>query len=250
MAYGDAEGAPLNLPYDVPANQFMNMSGLKASTSRGVAVFIPDLIGRYDPDALRYYLCAIMPETADSDFAWADFVARNNNELVATWGNLAHRALTLTYRNFEGRVPEPGELDGRDTALLARTEVMLRETGEHLGACRFRAGLSAALAHAQEANKFLDETAPWKALPEDRAAAARSLYTVLNAVNGLKIALSPYIPFSSERLHGYLGYETPFVEQGWRLNRLAPGQPLQEPAPLFAKLESAVAEAEEERLAS
>jgi methionyl-tRNA synthetase len=250
MAFGDGDGAPLNLPYDVPANQFMNMGGLKASTSRGLAVFIPDIIGRYDPDALRYYLCAIMPETADSDFSWPDFVARNNNELVATWGNLAHRTMTLTYRNFEGRVPDPGELDDRCRALLERTEAMLAEAGEHLEACHFRAALSSAMGLAQEANRFLDETAPWKALPKDRAGAGRSLYTVLCAINGLKIALSPYVPFSCARLHSYLGYETPLAEAGWQLHRLSPGQPLREPVPLFTKLEPSIVEQEEERLAS
>ena len=248
MAYGDDEGAPhpstsstgsekLNLPYDVPANQFMNMGGQKASTSRMTAVFIPDVIGRFDPDAFRYYLCATMPETSDSDFTWADFVARNNNELVATWGNLVNRVLTMTYRNFDGRVPDAGALDQRSEALLARTEAMLVEAGEHIAACHFRAALSAAMSHAQEANKYLDETAPWKALPNDRVSAARSLYTALCAVNGLKVAMSPYVPFSSERLHGLLGFETPLSAGGWRLTRLLPGQPLREPVALFTKLE-------------
>ncbi len=237
MARADADGAPLNLPYDVPANQFMNIGGQKASTSRMTAVFIPDIMDRFDPDAMRYYLCATMPETADSDFTWADFVARNNNELVATWGNLVNRVLAMTYRNFDGLVPEPGPLDARSEALLQRTESMLVEAGGHIAACHFRAGLSAAMAHAQEANKYLDETAPWKALPDDRASAARSLYTSLCAVNGLKVAMSPYVPFSSERLHGLLGYGTPLLDDGWKLTRLTPGQPLPEPAPLFRKLE-------------
>ncbi len=250
MACADFDGGPLNLPFDVPANQFMNMAGQKASTSRGVAVFIPDIIGRYDPDAMRYYLCAIMPETADSDFSWPDFVARNNNELVATWGNLVNRALTLTYRNFDGRVPEPGPLGGRYAGLLEHTEAMLEEAGEHIGSCRFRAGLSSAMALAQETNRFLDETAPWKALPNDREAAARSLYTVLCAINGLKIAFSPYVPFSCERLHTYLGYDTPLAQSGWQLEKLPPGQKLREPAALFTKLEPSVIEQDEERLAS
>ncbi len=248
MAYRDAEGAPLNLPYDVPANQFMNIGGLKASTSRHWAVWIPDLIGRYEPDSFRYYLCATMPETADSDFTWGDFVARNNNELVATWGNLAHRALTLTYRHFEGRVPDPGELDARAQLLLERAESALAEVADHLGACHFRAGLGAAMALAQEANRYLDETAPWKALPDDRPAAARSLYTAICTINALKVALWPYLPFSCQRLHEYLGYDMPFLENGWGLTRPEPGRALREPSPLFTKLEPALAEEEEERL--
>jgi methionyl-tRNA synthetase len=245
MAYGG-----LNLPYDVPANQFMNFGGSKASTSRGTAVFIPELIGRYDADALRYYLAAIMPETADSDFTWHDFVARTNNELVATWGNLAHRALTFTYRNFDGRAPEPGELDDRSRALLERAEAMLDEVGREIGACHFRAGLRAAMALAQETNRYLDETAPWKSIKEDRAAAARSLYTALCAVNTLKVALWPYVPFSSERLHGYLGFDGGLADHGWKAVRPEPGQPLREPQPLFAKMEAEIAEREEARLVS
>ena len=248
MAYGDEEGQPLNLPYHVPANHFNTVAGRKASSSRNWAIWIPDLIGRHDPDSLRYYLCATMPETADSDFTWTDLVSRNNNELVATWGNLVNRVLTLTYRNFDGQVPDPGELDGQCEELLARVEAALAAADEHLGACRFRAGLTTAMGLAQETNRFLDATAPWKALPDDRPGAARSLYTALCAINGLKVALWPYIPFSCERLHGYLGYDSPFMEQGWRLNRLPVGQRLQEPAPLFSKLEPEVVEQEEERL--
>ena len=250
MAYGDAEGEPLNLPYDVPANQFMNVAGRKASTSRGWAVWIPDLIGRYDPDAMRYYLTAIMPETADSDFAWTDFIARNNNELVATWGNLVNRTLTFTYRNFDGRIPDPGELDSRSDKLIQLVEAKLTEVGEQLDGCHFRAGLSTAMSVAQEANRYLDETAPWKALPDDRTSAARSLYTVITAINGLKVAFWPYLPFSSERLHELLGYDAPITQEGWQLVRPIVGQALREPAPLFPKLDPAVAEEEEERLAS
>jgi methionyl-tRNA synthetase len=248
MAYGDAESAPLNLPYDVPANHYNSVGGAKASASRNSAIFIPALIGRFDPDAVRYYLCATMPETADSDFTWKEFVARNNNELVATWGNLVNRTLTLTTRHFDGRVPDPGELDARSQELLARAEAALAEAGNHLAACRFRAGLSTAMALAQEANRYVNTTAPWKSLPDDRAAAARSLYTVICAINGLKVMLAPYVPFSSERLHGYLGYDTPMAADGWSLVRPAPGQALREPAPLFTKLEPSVAQEEEERL--
>ena len=146
-------------------------------------------------------------------------------------------------------MPEPGELDARCGQLLQRADEALAEAGRELGACHFRAGLGAAMGLAQEANRFLDETAPWKALPDDRPSAARSLYTVLNALNALKVALWPYLPFSCERLHGYLGYDTP-TPAGWQLDRLPAGQQLRERAPLFAKLEPTVIEEEEERLAS
>jgi methionyl-tRNA synthetase len=243
MAYGE-----LNLPYDVPANQYMNFGGGKASTSRGTAPFLPTYLAKYDADAIRYYLAAVMPETSDTGFSEADLVRRNNDELVATWGNLVHRVLTFTYRHFEGRVPEPGDPGERGRTLLAQVEKTLAETSEHIAACRFRAGLSAAMALAQEANRYLDERAPWRVIREDRQGAAATLYTVIAVINGLKVALYPYIPFSSERLHALLGYKTGVAEAGWTFVRPQPGQPLREPAPLFKKLEPTIIEEEEARL--
>jgi methionyl-tRNA synthetase len=250
MGYSAATGEHYNLPYDVPANQYQTVKGSKASTSRRMAIWVPEFLDEYDPDALRYYLSATMPETSDSDFTWADFVRRNNDELVATWGNLVNRALTLTYRNFDGRVPEVESVDPEGDVLLGRIERALEEAGEQLAACRFRGGLSAAMSAAQETNKFLDDTAPWKALPDDRDSAARSLYTVLCAINGLKVAFAPYLPFSSQRLHELLGFDGALEDGGWRVERVPAGQPLGEPAPLFKKLDPKVVEAEEERLAS
>ncbi len=239
MAYGG-----LNLPYDVPANQYMNFGGGKASTSRGTAPFLPAYLARYDADTLRYYIAAVMPETSDTEFSEADLVRRNNDELVATWGNLVHRVLTFTYRHFEGRVPQPGNLDDRSRTLLARAEVALEEVGENIGLCRFRAGLSGALALAQEVNRYLEERAPWKTISGDRTAAATTLYTALGVINALKVALYPYLPFSSQRLHGFLGYEGSVESGGWRCTVPQPGQRLEQPAALFKKLDTSVVEEE------
>ncbi len=123
MLMGYSEGDDkYNLPYDVPANQYQTVRGSKASTSRRLAVWVPDYLSRYDPDSLRYYLSVNMPETSDADFSWGDFVRRNNDELVATWGNLVNRVLSFTYRNFDRVVPTPGEMTAADSALLSRAE--------------------------------------------------------------------------------------------------------------------------------
>ena len=242
MAYGG-----LNLPYDVPANQYLNFGGAKASTSRGTAPFLPDYLARYDPDPLRYYLAAVMPETADSEFSEADLIRRNNDELVATWGNLAHRVLTFTYRRFEGRIPQPAELDGQSRQLLERAEVVLEEVGSQIGLCRFRAGLAAAMGLAQEVNRYLDDKAPWKTISEDREGAATALYTALAVINTLKIALYPYLPFTCQRLHGYLGYDGDVAGGGWRAELPPPGQSLREPTALFLKLDPPAPAEEEAR---
>jgi len=227
----------LNLPYDVPANQYMNFGGGKASTSRGTAPFLPTYLAKYDADTLRYYLAAVMPESSDTEFSEADLMRRNNDELVATWGNLVHRVLTFTYRHFEERVPDPGELDDVARSLFGRAQAALEEVGEHVGACRFRAGLASALALAQEGNRYLDEQAPWRAISRDRQAAARALYVVIGVINTLKTALYPYLPFSSERLHGFLGCEGGLQDVGWRFEVPRPGQMLSQPEALFKKLD-------------
>jgi len=238
----------LNLPYDVPANQYITMSGSKASTSQNWAVWLPDYLSRYDPDPLRYALAAQMPETSDADFSWGEYVRRNNDELVATWGNLVNRVLTFTVRHFDGRVPEPGPLEPADRRLLDATQSALDAVGESIEGVHLRQGLQQAMALAQEANRYLDQTAPWTAIKSDRRAAGRALYTALNAIAGLRTALAPYLPFTCERLSGYLGTETSIRELGWQLHALRPGTPLQKPAPLFRKLEPSVVAEEEARL--
>jgi methionyl-tRNA synthetase len=240
----------LNLPYDVPANQFITMSGSKASTSQNWAVWVDDYLTRYDPDPLRYALASQMPETGDSDFSWGEFQRRNNDELVATWGNLVNRTLTFTVRNFDGTVPDPGPLDRESTALLYKTRSTLDAVGKSIEGVHLRQGLQEAFALAQEANRYLETTAPWKAIKENRQEAARSLYTVLNVIAGLRTALWPYLPFSCERLNGYLGATTGVAEQGWSVHALRAGTPLVEPAPLFKKLDVSIVSEEEARLGS
>lgn len=285
MGYGG-----LNLPYDVPANEFLNLEGQKLSTSRNWAVWLPDYLDRYDPDPLRYYLTINAPESRDTDFSWYDFWRRNNDELVANWGNLAHRALTFTYRSFEGRVPEPGELDEMDKELLEKVEGAFQAVGTLLESCKFKAALTEAMGVAQAANIYLDRKEPWKVIEENRVAAATSLYVALRAIDSLKSLLYPFLPFSSQRLHEYLGYEddllgkqrvetfqeetkshqalvyeppivhyppsgslwdeTGTAEAGWAPSTLPAGQTLRKPKPLFAKLDEGIVEEERARLGS
>jgi methionyl-tRNA synthetase len=236
MMYGG-----LNQPYDVPANQYLNFRGEKASTSKGTAPFVPDYLQRYDPDALRYYLSAIMPEASDADFSEDDLISRNNEELVATWGNLANRVLTLTFRNFDGLVPEPGELKATDTALLDKGDEMLAAVGESINACHFKQGLQTALRFAQETNRYLDQEAPWKAVSENRKVdAGRSLFTALGAIELLNLALYPYLPFSAQELHAMLGHDGSIDGGGWNPRRPQAGAGLGQPRPLFKKLEPLV----------
>src|SRR5687767_6775372 len=206
----------LTLPYDVPANQFMNLEGQKISGSRNWAVQGRDALTRYDPDALRYYLTVNMPEMKDSDWDWAEFVARNNNELVATWGNLANRVLSFAYKHWEGHVPDvdPSALRGIDNQLLETIENRFNTVGAELEAVRLRAAIGEAMKLATAVNQYLDQTAPWSTIKTDKDAAAKTIYTALKAIDSLKILFAPFLPFTSERLHGFFGYETPlFGEQ-------------------------------------
>ena len=267
----DRAGTRLTLPYDVPANEFMNLEGQKISGSRNWAIWGLDFLSRYDPDSLRYYLIANMPESKDTDWDWEDFVRRNNDELVATWGNLANRVLAFAYRNWEGRVPEPGALRPQDQDILNEIEAGFLSVGEQLQAVHLRPGLLEALRLASEVNKYLDQAAPWFEIKADKDAAAKTVYTGLKAIDSLKVLFAPFLPFSSQQLHTFLGYSQPlFGEQyteskadelgehtvlryrpgpaanQWQPSQLAPGQALRQPAPLFRKLEPGIAE--EERL--
>jgi len=238
----------LNLPYDVPSNEFLNIQGQKLSTSRNWAVWVHEYLDKYDPDPLRYFLSAAMPETQDSDFSWDKFVRRNNDELVATYGNLAHRMLTFAHRHYDGSVPDPGDLDEKSQALIAEAEKTLESVGDSLRRCSFKEGVRNAMALAQSANRYVDEQAPWKVIKQSRQEAGRSVYTVLCVLSALSTMLYPYLPFSSEKLHQGLGFATGPAAQGWKLVRPAAGQALGEPRPLFVKLDEKVIEEETARL--
>ncbi len=267
------DGSHLVLPYDIPANEFLNLEGQKISGSRNWAIWGLDFLSRYDPDPLRYYLTANMPESRDADWDWQDFYNRNNNELVATWGNLANRVLSFAYRNWDGVVPTPYDLRPRDREILATVDGGFDSVGEHLNAAHLRLALSEAMRLATEVNKYLDTAAPWFEIKTDRTAAATTIYIALRAINSLKVLFAPFLPFTCERLHTYLGYAQPlfgeaFVDERsdalgehsvlryrtgsasgrWQPSQLPAGQELKEPAPLFRKLEEKIVEEERARL--
>jgi methionyl-tRNA synthetase len=237
-----------------------------------MTVNVSYFLSKYDPDALRFYLTATAPETRDTEFFWEDFVERNN-ELVATWGNLANRMLSLAYKRFDGQVPEPGKLDDEDRALLAKVETGFETIGDLYNACHFRAVLGEALALAREANGYLDRKAPWFPIKEDKAAAATTVYVLLRVVDNLKTILAPILPHTAQKLHEYLGYDgqlfgtqhvVEYQEETrshqaltydhsgaigtWAPSALLAGQALRQPAPLFRKLDESVIEEEYARL--
>ncbi|GCE13086.1 methionine--tRNA ligase [Tengunoibacter tsumagoiensis] len=230
-----------NLPYDVPANEFMTMSGAKASTSRGNVIWTRDVLEKYGPDALRYYLSATAPEGRDTDFTFEELVRRNNDELVATYGNVVHRTLTFLQSKFGGVVPTPTELREADRAILAEVERGFGLVGHNIALCHLKDGLNAAMNVARAANRYLDEQAPWKQIKVDREAAGTTIYVMLQVLSGLHLLFSPYLPFSSERLHGFLGYEGEASKTPWRMHKVEAGITLPKPEPLFPKLEEPVA---------
>jgi methionyl-tRNA synthetase len=238
----------LNLPYDVPSNEYLTIEGRKLSSSLNWAVWVPDYLSRYDPDPLRYLLSVNMPETSDTDFSWREFVRRNNDELVATYGNLVQRVLTFTYRSFDGSVPDPIDVDESNQVLLKKTEETLETMGELIAACHFREAIKAAMALAQEANRYLEEKSPWKVIKTDKQAVAVTLYVALTVISGLRTAFYPFLPFSSQKLHEYLGYEGRVEDDGWQLRVPSPGQRLLPPEPLFTKLDEEIIEQETARL--
>jgi methionyl-tRNA synthetase len=271
--YAEDANAHLNLPYDVPANEFMNMEGRKISGSQNWGVWMLDALERYDPDPLRYYLTAVMPESRDSDWSWKGFVERNNSELVANWGNLVNRVLNMTNRYFKGIVPDPGSLTETDKTLLQAIDESLDSSGKLYNTTAFRAALQECLRLSTLVNQYLEETSPWTTAKSDMQATGRSLYTALQAISGLKIMWAPILPFSSQTLHELLGekgslfgqqiietyqethtshialtYNGETAEGAWSRTEIPTGRHLPKPKPLFKRLDESVADEEIARL--
>ncbi len=268
-----ADGRGMNLPYDVPANAYLNIEDKKISTSRRWTIDLPDFLSRYDPDPLRYALTINAPETRDVNFTWEEFLRRNNDELVATWGNLVNRTLGFAYKRFEQRVPQPGPLDDLDRALLRQSEEAFRRVGEEIDAVRLKIALSKAMELAHAANRYLNEKAPWTQIKTDPQAAGTTIYVTLQVIDRLKIILHPFLPFTTQELHHFMGYEDDLfgrltiqevedargmhlalrydgseVQARWEPGTLQPGQKLRKPHALYKKLDPSIVEEERQRL--
>jgi len=275
LGYGDdgeygAGLGDLELPDNIVSSEFLTMEGRKFSSSRGLEILVRDFLSRYDPDALRYFISIAGPETQDTDFTWSEFVRRNNDELVATWGNLVNRTLQSAYKNF-GVVPEPGTLTEADTELLTAIDHGFETVGSLIEAARFKNALQEVMRLAGLGNQYVTEQAPWALLESDRARAGTILHVSLRAIDSLKVLLTPFLPFSSQRLHELLGFDGAIAgplelravtgDDGkehavltgdygawvgaWEPSELPVGQALREPQPLFVKLDADAVVAEE-----
>lgn len=274
--YNEGDSTPINLPYDVPANQYLNLEGKQFSKSRGWYISAPELLERYDPDPIRFYLTANAPETSDTDWNWENFVARNNNELLAKWGNLVNRVLKFAIKHFDSRVPDPVTLRPIDEAIIAKIENGLEEVSQLYNGVKLREALQAAVALATEVNIYL-ENAPWfgEAIKTDKPAAATTIYTALRCIDTLNTIFAPVLPFTAERVHRYLGYDTPlfgelfiktYVEATrshdvleydgasaagkWEVSHLPVGQVLRDPDTIIKKLPPETAAEERTRMSA
>jgi methionyl-tRNA synthetase len=262
----------LNLPSEIVSSEYLTMEGRKFSSSRNVVIYVRDFLARYDVDALRYYVAVAGPENQDTDFTWSEFVRRNNDELVATWGNLVNRSVSFAARNI-GSIPEPGELTAPDLELMERSRKSFAPVGDSLGRSRFKLAIGDAMRTVAEANKYLSEQAPWKLRETDPARMQTILHTALQVVDDAKTLLTPFLPRSSQQVFEMLGGQGTWSgmpeirevdEDGgpsypvitgqydgtsrWESRPIRPGTPLEVPKPLFTKLAPSVAEEEVARL--
>jgi methionyl-tRNA synthetase len=274
-AKGGTQGplGQLDLPSEVVSSEFLTMEGRKFSSSRQVVIYVKDFLDRYDVDALRYYVAVAGPETHDTDFTWSEFVRRNNDELVATWGNLVNRAVSFAAKNI-GSIPAAGDLTDADRALLEVTSGAFAAVGDHLSHSRFKFAINDAMRAVGEANKYFSEQAPWKLRTEDPERMRTVLHVTLQAIADAKTLLTPFLPRSSQSVHEMLGGTgewsgMPRIEQvdeegapsypvitgdydstfRWESRPVTAGAPLTAPAPLFKKLDDSVVDEELARLA-
>jgi methionyl-tRNA synthetase len=277
---GDKDGEPgeygaLNLPTEVVSSEYLTMEGRQFSSSRGVVIYVRDVLERYQPDALRYFISAAGPENQDTDFTWAEFVRRTNDELVAGWGNLVNRTANLIAKNF-GEIPDAGELTDADRTLLRLTgETAFPLVGDLIEQHRQKQALAEAMRVVSAVNVYLSEQAPWK-LKDDRDRMGTVLHVAAQAISDCRTLLSPFLPFSAQTVHevmGGTGVVSPMPEirevedldggpsyptltgnysgfPRWESAPIVPGTPVAKPVPVFTKLDPSLVDDELARLAS
>jgi methionyl-tRNA synthetase len=266
----------LNLPTEVVSSEFLTMEGKQFSSSRGVVIYVRDMLSRYQPDALRYFICAAGPENQDTDFTWVEFVRRTNDELVAGWGNLVNRTASLIHKNL-GAIPEAGELQEIDLTLLSATKAGFDTVGELLRTHRQKQALGEAMRVVADVNKYLSDTEPWKLRKTDVERMKTVLHVTAQAVSDCRTLLSPFLPHSAQAVHeamGGTGIVSPLPEirevddldggpgypvlmgdyrlgetlAPWRSEPIVPGTVLPAPSPIFQKLDESVIAEELARL--
>ncbi|HEX6338536.1 MAG TPA: methionine--tRNA ligase [Jiangellaceae bacterium] len=264
----------LELPTEVVSSEFLTMEGRKFSSSRGVVIYVNDFLSRYDPDALRYFIAVAGPETQDTDFTWAEFVRRNNDELVAGWGNLVNRTASMIAKNV-GSIPAAGELTDADRSLLATTQDAFATIGGLIGRHRQKAAIQEAMRVVGEANTYLSQQEPWKLKNSDPDRMRTVLHVAAQAAVDCNTLLSPFLPHSAQQVHEVLGgtgrwSDRPAIREvddldggpgypvlmldhdrgagSWQHTPVVPGTPVEPPKPVFTKLDPSVADEELARL--
>ena len=227
----------LNLPYDVPANEYMNLSGGKFSKSENRAVWAHEFLEKFSADSLRYFIVSNMPENSDSDFTWEEFLRRNNDELVATLGNLIHRVLTFTFRNFDAKIPEHQELLSNDQELITKIYSTKDTVEQNLDVCKFREAMRQIMNLAQNTNRYLDTEAPWHCIKTDKERTGTIMWVSLYSISAIKTFLYPFLPNASIELEKYLNITNDVAKPNWEIKEPIPNTNLIEPKPLFKKLE-------------
>ncbi|WP_418059840.1 methionine--tRNA ligase [Pimelobacter simplex] len=277
---GDKGGEPreygvLNLPTEVVSSEFLTMEGKKFSSSKKIVIYVRDLLARYQPDAFRYFVASAGPENQDSDFTWAEFVRRTNDELVAGWGNLVNRTATLIAKNF-GELPAAGELSAEDKAVLDTVEGAFTSVGELIGKHRQKQAIGEAMRAVAEVNKYVSDSEPWKLKDEaQRERLGTILHVMAQCVADLNLVLSPFLPFSANEVDKALGGSgaiapMPRIEEvsdlddtargypiitgdytgfpAWRRQPIEVGRAVAKPSPVFVKLDPSVIDEELARL--
>jgi len=234
----NAEGSFI-LPESVPANEFLNLENDKISTSRNWAVWLHEYLEEFPgkQDVLRYSLCASAPETKDNDFTWKDFQARNNNELVAILGNFVNRTLVLTNNYYEGKVPERGKTDQNDAAVLNEIGKIRENVENSLEAFRFREALREAMNLARLGNKYLADAEPWKVIKNDPERVKTIMNIALQITANITIICEPFLPFSMEKLRGWINISEKSWSKAGNTDLLTAGHLIRKPGLLFEKIE-------------
>ena len=228
----------MNLPHNIPANEYLNLEGLKLSSSRNWALWVNELNDIYESDSIRYSLASNFPETSDTDFSLDELIRSNNQELVAAYGNLVNRIVSICVKNFDSKIPKATQIDNDSQKIIDMCHDTLKVVKDEISNVRLRKALSEIMKLCGNINKYIDLKEPWKLVKSDKEKASEVIWVCMTAINCLKILFNPYIPFSSNKLNKILGFSDDLIfKWKWSENDLPINQEINPLGPLFKKIE-------------